>query len=194
MKNRHWLITIAVAIAIGLIATPSMAKEYKGVNFPDKIRIDNSELILNGLGLRQATSLKIKVYIAGLYLSKISGDPQAILESSTPKRLILHFLRNLSQKDLTKAWDEGFANNAADQIPVLKDRIEKIKSFTKDMKSGQELVFTHKPGIGIEVSIDGAAMGIVEGDDFSRAFFSIWLGSNPPDQNLKNGILGRATP
>lgn len=189
-KNKYSAIIIAAIVAVGFATGPVLAKEWKGVNLPEEMQVGESTLILNGMGLRQATSLKVSIYVAGLYLTEKSGDPQAILQSSTPKRLVLHFLRNLGSKDLTKAWDEGFVKNAADQIPVLKDRIEKIKSFTKDMKTGQELIFTYKPGEGIEVSIDNANVGVVEGDDFSKAFLSIWLGPNPPNQSLKDGILG----
>jgi hypothetical protein len=181
---------IVTAAALAAAAALSDAKEWKGIDFPDQIQVDGAALILNGLGLRQATAFNVSVYIAGLYLVDKSGDPQAILQSSKPKRLVLHFLRNVGSDDLTKSWDEGFKKNVADQIPVLKDRIEKIKSFTKDMKTGQELIFTYKMGTGIEVGIDGAVIGTVEGDDFSAAFLSIWLGYFPPNQNLKDGLLG----
>jgi hypothetical protein len=184
------MIIVMTIIMAGLMAAPSVAEELKGVDLPGQIQVNGSQLVLNGMGLRQATSLKVNVYVAGLYLTEKSSDPQAILQSSAPKRLVLHFLRNLGSRDLTKAWDDGFKNNAADQIPALKERIEKIKSYTKDMKTGQELVFTHKPGAGIEVSIDNTPVGMVEGDDFSKAFLSIWLGPNPPNQSLKDGLLG----
>lgn len=175
---------------MGAVAAPLEAGELKGVNFPDEITLDGAKLVLNGLGLRLATSLKVKVYIAGLYVTDRSEDPQAILQARSPKRLVLHFLRNVGNEDLIKAWDDGLKGNAAGQIPALKDRIEKIKNLTKDMKAAQELIFTYRPGSGIEVGIDGAVIGTVEGDDFSEAFFSIWLGPNPPNQGLKDGLLG----
>ena len=193
MKNRLWLVMIILVVALAMAAAPSGAKEWKGVDFPDQIQIDGTTLALNGLGLRQATALKVRVYIAGLYVAEKSGDPQAILQSGSPKRLVLHFLRSVGSPDLTQAWEDGFQKNAADEIGVLRERIEKIKSFTKDMKTGQRLTFTYKPGTGIVVDIDGAIMGTVEGDDFSKAFLSIWLGPNPPNQKLKDGLLGAAT-
>jgi hypothetical protein len=69
-------------------------------------------LVLNGLGLRQATALKVSVYVAALYVPRASTDANAIIGASTPEQLILHFVRNVSRSDLTKAWDEGFAANA----------------------------------------------------------------------------------
>jgi hypothetical protein len=52
--------------------------------------------------------------------------------------------------------------------------------------------FTHKPGAGIEVDVNGKMQGTVEGDDFAKAFLAIWLGAKPPNPNLKAGLLGDA--
>jgi hypothetical protein len=40
------------------------------------------------------------------------------------------------------------------------------------------------------VSVNGAVKGTITGDDFSRAFISIWLGNEPPNPELKAGLLG----
>ena len=188
-------VTMTVAILTFVLAAmlSAGAAELKGVSFPDEIRLDGTALVLNGLGLRLATSFKVNVYVAALYVTAKSGDSQAILDAATPKRLVLHFLRHVGGKDLTEAWDEGFEKNVPNQIPALKERIEKIKSYTTDMKKGQELGFTYKPGAGIVVDIDGAEVGTVEGDDFAKAFLAIWLGPEPPNQGLKDGLLGVGT-
>jgi Chalcone isomerase-like len=41
------------------------------------------------------------------------------------------------------------------------------------------------------VDVKGAAKGTIKGDDFAKAFFSIWLG-DPPNPELKSGLLGGA--
>jgi hypothetical protein len=64
-------------------------------------------LSLNGLGLRQATFLKVNVYVAALYVAKTSTDPKEILGSSAPSELILQFVRDVGADDLRKGWDEG---------------------------------------------------------------------------------------
>jgi Chalcone isomerase-like len=166
------------------------AKECLKVSFPDQATIDGSTLALNGLGLRQATILKVNVYVAALYVTKVSTDPNLILGTSAPKQLILHFVRNVDRSELNKAWDEGFEANASGQLPALKARLDKLKSFMADMKSGERLTFTHKPGAGVRVDVGGAVKGTVEGDDFAKTFLSIWLGSHPPNVNLKAGLLG----
>src|SRR5438034_5603875 len=101
--------TLLVA-ALG--ANVAQAKECKGVNFPDQAQVEGSNLMLNGLGLRQATMLKVSVYVAALYTAKPSADPNAILGSDSPKELILQFVRDVGADDLRKGWEEGFEKNA----------------------------------------------------------------------------------
>jgi hypothetical protein len=168
------------------------AKECNGVSFPDQNQVAGGALTLNGLGLRQATMLKVNVYVAALYIANVSADADAILGADTPKEIILHFVRDVDAGELREAWEEGFEKNAGDQLSTLKDRIGKLKGWMADMKNGQKLIFTHKPGAGVEVNVNGTVQGTIDGDDFARAFFSIWLGAHPPNQGLKTGLLGGA--
>jgi len=181
-------VSAMIALSVGTVS----GKECNGVNFPEQTQVQTSPLALNGLGLRQATMLKVNVYVAALYVAQKSTDANAILASNTPKQLVLHFVRDVDGADLKKAWEEGFANNAKAQLPALKERIEQLKAWMVDMKSGQKLTFTHKPGAGIEVDVHGKVQGTVAGDDFAKAFLAIWLGAKPPNPTLKAGLLGGA--
>lgn len=179
-----------LASLLTLVAPASQAKECLGVSFPDRMRVDGSDLALNGLGARKATFLKVNVYVAALYAGKPSKDPKALLATSGPDELILHFVRNVGVDDLTKAWNEGFERNSKSQLPAFKERIARLNGWMSDMKTGQRLSFTRRPGAGIEVGVDGTAKGTIEGDDFARALLSIWLGEAPPNPELKQGLLG----
>jgi hypothetical protein len=167
-------------------------KDCQGVTFPAQAQVNGSTLRLNGLSLRQATFLKVNVYVTALYVANVSNDAQALLGSNTPKELILHFLHNVSDNDLTKAWEEGFEHNAKEQLAALQQRIDMLKSWMVDMQSGQRLTFLHTSGAGIQVDVNGTVKGTIPGDDFATAFLAIWLGPHPPNPNLKSGLLGGA--
>jgi hypothetical protein len=181
------LVSVVTVFGIGV----AHGKDCQGVTFPEQVQIDGSALTLNGLGLRQATILKVNVYVAALYVAKVSSDPHALLASNTPKELILHFVHNVGD-DLKKAWEEGFEHNAKEQLAVLKERIEMLKGWMTDMQSGQRLTFIHTPGAGLQVDVHGTVRGTIKGDDFATAFLSIWLGTHPPNPGLKSGLLGGA--
>jgi len=188
--NRNLLLTI-IGSLIAMGTDIAQAKECKGVNFPDQTQVEGSNLTLNGLGLRQATMLKVSVYVAALYTAKPSADPNAILGSDTPKELILQFVRDVGADDLRKGWEEGFDKNAKGQLPALKERIETFKGWTADIKTGQRLTFVLKPGVGTQVDVNGTVKGTIKGDDFAKALLSIWLG-DPPNPEIKSGLLGGA--
>jgi hypothetical protein len=190
MKRILLFVVVSLFTVLGIGV--AHGKECQGVNFPEQAQVDGSTLTLNGLGLRQATFLKVNVYVAALYVANVSSDAQALLASNTPKELILHFLHNVSDDELKKAWEEGFEHNAKEQLAALQERIDMLKGWMVDMKSGQRLTFLHKPGVGIQVDVNGTAKGTIQGDDFATAFLSIWLGPHPPNPNLKSGLLGGA--
>lgn len=168
----------------------AQAKQCRGVDFPDHIQLAGNNLTLNGLGVRKATFLKINVYVAALYVIRPATDPRVLVESSEPQELLLHFVRGVGLDDLRKAWSEGFARNASGQLAALNERVARLNSWMTDIKAGQRLTFIRRPGAGVQVEVNGTVKGTIEGDDFSRAFMSIWLGAVPPNPEVKTGLLG----
>ena len=188
MRRNLLLICMMAALSAGV----AHGKECKGVNFPDQAQVDGAALTLNGLGLRQATFLKVNVYVAALYVAKTSSDPNAILGSGSPYELILQFVRDVGVSDITKGWDEGFEKNAKGQLPALKERIGTLNGWMADVKTGQRLTFIFKPGAGVQVDMNGTVKGTIKGDDFAKALLAIWLGAEPPNPVIKTGLLGGA--
>ena len=183
---------LLAGVIAALCAGAAQGKECQGVNFPDQVQVDGSNLSLNGLGLRLATMLKVKVYVAALYVAKTSNDASTILGASTPIELVLQFVRDVGASDMRKAWEEGFEKTAKDQMPALKDRIATLGGWMADMKTGQKMTFIFKPGSGVQVDVNGSAKGTIKGDDFAKAFLAIWLGPEPPNPEIKAGLLGGA--
>lgn len=168
---------------------PAQERTCRDIGFPVHVQVEGSELTLNGLGVRKATFLKINVYVAALYVAHPGRDPRALIESDTPQQIVLQFVRNVGADDLRKAFVEDFDHNPAGQSASMKERLARLNGWMSDMKTGQRLVFTRSRS-GIQVNVNGAAKGTVEGDDFSRVFVSIWLGPTPPNAELKSGLLG----
>ncbi|MGH7949678.1 MAG: chalcone isomerase family protein [Candidatus Binataceae bacterium] len=188
MKPTLWMMGVVAVLAAGVVH----AKECKSVTFAEQAQSEGHTLTLNGLGLHQATMLKIDAYVAALYVTKVSSDPTAILDANSPYRLTLQLLRDVGAKDISKGWDEGFERNAKEQLPALKDRIATLNGWMADMKTGEQLEFSFTPGAGLQVSVKGAVRGTIPGDDFGKAFLAISLGARAKDQGLKAGLLGGA--
>lgn len=184
--KRGSLILLAVLLPAALVAG-----ELEGVTLPDTVTVEGKELVLNGLGLREATFLKVDVYVAGLYLESKSSDPKEIIESEQVKRIHMHFVyKKVKPAKLIAAWDEGFENNAGKDLDAVKDRLAKLNSWMTEIVKGQTMVFTYVPGKGTMVEVAGEEKGVIEGDDFARALWSVWFGPEPPNPELKEGMLG----
>jgi hypothetical protein len=193
MKSDFKKMLLPALVVAALGTGVAEGKECKGLSFPDQAQVEGSSLALNGLGMRQATVFKVNVYVAALYVAKPSSDPNALLASNAPSELILQFVRNVGVDDVRKGWSEGFERNAKDQLPALKERIAELNGWMADIKSGERLTFVRKPGAGLQVDVNGAVKGTIKGDDFAKAFLSIWLG-DPPNPEIKVGMLGGACP
>src|SRR5262249_48725361 len=107
---------LAAILAAGSIEAGTLA----GVTLPDQITVDSKTLVLNGIGLREATWLKVDVYVAGLYLETKSSDPEAIIGSEQTKRLVMRFVRAVDRAALLKGWNEGFEKSTGPSAAALR--------------------------------------------------------------------------
>jgi Chalcone isomerase-like len=179
------ILSLAVLLSY---AAGSRAAECLGVTMPDQFELDGKTLVLNGLGARLATMLKVKVYVAGLYLEDHSHDAAAIIGSDQPRHLVLKFVRGVSKDEITDAWTDGFKKNAPDYAS-LAARVATLNDAMTDLADGSTLTFSYVPGRGTTVDIDGAQKATIAGADFASALIAIWLGK-PPNKEVKVGLLG----
>jgi len=181
--------TAALALMLCLAATvPVLAREVSGVTLPETVTVEGKTLKLNGAGLRK--KVVFKVYVAGLYLETPSKDAAAVISSDQIKRMQLWVLRSLSSRQVNEAIEEGFEKNSKASLGLLKVRLEKFEAMIPNVVNGDQIVLTYVPGKGTVVSAKGAEKGVIEGKDFADALFSVWLGPNPVQADLKKALLG----
>src|SRR5438270_3832782 len=179
-------------LAVGLFVTfrgDAVAAEISGVKLPDQVTVAGKSLKLNGAGLRQATILKVNVYAAGLYLQNSSGDGETIANADQPKSIEMVFMRDVSAKQMADAFQEGFEKNCVADCAKLKPDISKLQGLMKDMKKGDTMAY-HFLTDGVEVTIRGQKAGSVGDKAFSHQLIRCWIGKNPPNAGLKEGLLG----
>ena len=177
-------------LVIGLlVGGPILAAEKAGVSMPDTFDMDGTALVLNGLGLREATALKVDVYVAGLYLPTKQTDAEAILASGDPWRIHMKFVRKVGKKSITDAWSTGFKKNVKGHAD-MKAKIAELNGMMDRVAKGDTMTFQFVPGTGLTVEINGTAKGTVAGDAFGRGMLAVFLGRKPPNAGLKKGLLG----
>ncbi len=181
---------LAAALTAGLAGAGSaLAATKAGVTLPDSYNLDGNKLVLNGLGVREATFLKIDVYVAGLYIPAKTSDPASILKGDVPKHITLQFVRDVGKDDQIDAWKKGLKASAKD-YKAIEAKVNQLVSWMDDIKSGEQMSYSYVPGKGTTVSVKGQTKGTIEGEDLQYALFRVYLGPKPPNSGLKKGLLG----
>lgn len=186
----------AASLIAALATAPAWAAlDVAGVKFEDTAQLGNQTLVLNGAGLR--TKVIVKVYAAGLYLPRKEATATGVLSQPGPKSVHAVMLRDLSGEDFADAMIKGFkANNSAADVARFQSRLDELRALMLQVgsaKKGSKLELNYIPGTGTRVLFNGEQKGRdIAGDDFYQAILRIWLGSDPVDDALKDGLLGKA--
>lgn len=188
MKN--WFLAIALLAATAAGA----ATDIEGVAFPDRAKLGDAELTLNGAGLR--SKLFFKVYAAGLYLAEKKHGVDEVLALKGPKHLHIVTLRDLTAPQFADALEEGLHKNLSEtELAPLQPRIEQFKAAILALKNapkGAAIDIDWLPNAGTRLSFNGEKRGDdIAGEEFYRALLRIWLGEHPAQGELKEALLGR---
>ena len=170
-----------------LVAVPAAAKEREGVVAPPTIQVEGRTLNLMGMGLRK--KLWFKVYLASLYLEHPSADAEQVIVSDQIKRVQMNMLRDLDRGKIVEAVQEGFQRNSGPRMPQLKERLDRFLGAIPDLRGGQTIVITYFPDRGTVLKAGGGEEVVMQGKDFADALFSVWLGKQPVDDELKEEML-----
>ncbi|MGD0210884.1 MAG: chalcone isomerase family protein [Desulfomonilia bacterium] len=178
-------------LTVLFFATSAFALELAGVNMPDTIKAGGNDLVLNGAGIR--TKFFIKAYVGGLYLKQKSSDAEKIMDADEPMAVKLVMTSGLVTSDkMESAVREGFENSTKGNIAPIKDKIEAfINVFKAKLAKGDVFEFVNVPGKGVEIYKNGSLASTIQGLDFKKALFGIWLCDKPAQADLKNKMLGK---
>lgn len=185
-----WGLVLAPVFAFGTVAfgTVAYGSTREGVSMKDADKVGKTKVVLNGMGVRQATVFNVNVYVAGLYLEAKTKDAGEVTKDSA-KKILFHFVRDVDLDDLQDAFEAGFDKNGGGG---MKDRVKKLNAMMQDMKDGQRMELTYEPGVGTTVFVLGKKKGVIEGADFAKVLFTIFVGPKSPNSLLREGMLGKA--
>jgi len=185
MRPRFTALLIALTLAL-----PLLAATLAGVKMDDSIAVNGRSLVLNGVGLRK--KLLIKVYVGALYLPAKQSNPAIVLATDEPRRMVMHFLYSVSQKQMAEAWDEGLKQNTPNASVEVQAAFKTLSAWMEPIPSGNRLVLTYIPGSGTTVEVNGKSKGILPGKATSDAILATWIGPDPaPGADFKSAVLGK---
>lgn len=185
------VLPLLAAALLGWPASPSAAvRMVDQVPFVEEVEAPGAApLRLSGAGLFRWKWV-FKVYAVAHYLpadSEVAGPA-----SDLPRRLEFSYLVDIEGDGFGKAADELLSRNfPPEALAPLRERLDRLHAAYVDVKPGDRYALTYQPGQGTELTHNGRRLALVEGADFARAYFAIWLGEEPIDAGLRDRLLGR---
>jgi hypothetical protein len=167
----------------------AQTKKYHGVSFPTELKVGDENLVINGAGLREKYWMDL--YVAALYLPKKTNDAGKVIYNDTEMAIHIKIISSsVTRERFIESVNEGFAN--ANHGKATKEEIKKfVGFFSEPIKEGDKINLDYIPGKGVRVTKNGTVKGTIPGLEFKKALFSIWLGSVPAQETLKQEMLGK---
>lgn len=182
------LLIILAAIA----SLPLSAQvEIGGVKVPSNLKVGEKLLELNGAGIRKKAIFEI--YVGALYVDKKGSDGVALAKANEPMAARLTITSGMVTSDkMYESTLEGFKKSTGGNTTPIQASIDKfVGLFKKEaITKGDVFMMLYTPNVGVSVSKNGKVLETIAGLDFKTALFGIWLGKDPVDEGLKNGMLG----
>ncbi len=195
-KQMKSVLALFMAGSLTLASCAAWAVELAGVKMDEVSKLGNTELKLNGAGIR--TKAIFKVYVAGLYLPAKKNTVADILAETGPRRMRLVMLRDINVDDFGQSFTTGLNNNAdpAERKKIVNQTVQfgEVFAAIPSLKKGDELLLDWVPGAGTVSSLNGKKVGETIPDiGFYNAVLKIWLGDKPADSSLKPLLIGEAS-
>lgn len=166
----------------------AMSARIDGVTFNDEYTINATRLPIRGYAILNYMFV-IKAYAGALYLPAETASSRAL--SETPRILELHYFHAISAQDFRESTTEMIKKNTTSQeFNSLRQQVNMLNALYRNVVPGDRYRAVYVPGEGTTLYLKGQALGTVQGADFSKAFFSIWIGKNPIDKKFRNRLLG----
>jgi hypothetical protein len=183
--NFKKLLPLALLLFSFFTLAPSYAAEI-----PSEMEYKGAKLTLNGYGTR--IKFFMKVYEGSLYLESASNNADEIINNEAPMSIRIDVLSSLVTPEAMKtALNEGLEKSTGKNTAPIKEEIVQLNaSFNSDVGSGDFYEFTYLPDSGVHVLKNSTYIDTIPGIDFKKAFFGIFLSSNPIQKSLKKAMLG----
>lgn len=177
--------SLFVSACMGL-ALVAVAPAVASKDFAAFARAGDQDLVLRGSGIMRY--LFFDLYKAAFYLPEGVSADRAL--ENVPKRLEAEYMRDLKKADFNRSVHEYISRNVSpEQYKELLPAIEEHNAMYRDVSENDRYALHYEPGVGTTLEYNGVTLGTVRGDDFAAALFSIWLGEEPINQDLKQQLL-----
>jgi hypothetical protein len=158
--------------------------------FPQQITVLDRDFEKLG-EYRYVYRLFFKLYDAALFTPK-GGGAESVLRADTAFHLEFRYLREIEKSIILKSADRMLEKNLSpEERAQVAKRVARINEAYISVEEGDAVSLTYVPDEGTTLIINGEPVTTIEGRDFAKLYFRIWLGENALSDSLRDNLLGR---
>ena len=187
MKKISFGITVLLFLASFILQAQTKIND---ITFPNSFTAGKDQLVLNGGGTRE--KYWMDMYVSGLYLTAKSKDAAGIVAADASMCFRICIVSGLiSSSKMSDGVQEGFEKSTGGKVAPYQVKIDQFKkAFSDPISKGDVFDIVYTEG-KTSVYKKGTLKQEIEGFDFKKAMFGMWLGTDPVDEGMKKGLLGQ---
>jgi hypothetical protein len=167
----------ALCAAALLSAAPAGAAVAASAQMPRSVQVEGRPLTLQSAGVERR--LFSDVFAWGLYLEHAAQSARNALSTGGARQLRFHLRRGVSSRQLADGVRDSLGDAASMRSPAMRSGLERLCAALGDVRRGDELVITYRPGEGTRIAGQVREAALIPGKDFADALFEAWLKENP---------------
>lgn len=196
MRSAARLETILILPTALILGMPATAAVESGVEFDDVAVVVTAGQEAKPLRLCATGLLRYKRIFRG-YAAALYREDCAVAEpdlAAASMRLELSYFWSIDGRRFGRAAESLLRRNLDPrEFAVIESRMRELHASYQSVSPGDRYALTWTPGVGTELSLNGRPLVFVDGEDFARAYFDLWLGDAPMDEKLRNALLARSS-
>jgi hypothetical protein len=179
-----------LAISFFMLFQANAQVEIEGVAIPDKIKVSEAELTLQGAGVR--SKYFFDLYVCSFFAVKSYATGPEAANDNAPMSMRLNIISSMiTSEKMAESTREGFEKSLDGKMTALKADFERfISLFHDEIKVGDVFHFYYLPIKGLIVYKNNQELALFESVEFKNALFGIWLGDDPADDDLREELIG----
>ena len=187
------LVLLATAI-VGMAEAQEGPRIVEGQPFANRVRLVDTEILLNGTGVRAVAWFK--GYAVGLYLPERATTAAQVLAQAGPKRLQMRMLQDVPAAEFVKALQKGIERNSpAAEWAALQPRVQRFAeqiNASGSVHKGDVVDLDFDPARGLLFARNGKLVAEpIAGADLYAALLRAFVGEHPYDERMKAGLLAQ---
>lgn len=154
-----------------------------------KCKVNDTILKLNGVGIRKV--FMIEAYRSFLYCSECISSKEGLIELSNVIRFSISFTYGpISIDRMKQAWQDALLKNSSEYELEQENNIINIFMSTICEYQKKDVVVYDILGAEVSIFTNGVLDKIIHSDFLANAIIDIFVGVNPIDEKMRDGLLG----